>query len=339
MIELEVQALSLSREGLLIDIGRVVVANGFNLVRQRLADDANGVLLSMVVRGPERKQRTLETALDAHERIISFEVSPFEAGVSRPHFAASRTVASGYVPPPPAPIVEPDPSPAQPSAPGKMANDPLATVPAHVRRPAEVLQAAPPLPTLQPAPEPEPEPASEPEPEFVFTRTRAPLPPAAPIVEQPFVEPVTLDADVQAIEKVLPALMSDYPRIFPSIKKLEQAVADGARESSLQLAGQRMGAWCLQRDHAMASSMKLDEAMKRIGVPALRALVELDYQGNQLHIRDSPLCTQEGRSNCKFFSGFLEGLLGPLVGTENLSIFAVCCRSCGADACVLAVMD
>ena len=339
MIELEVQALSLSREGLLIDIGRVVLANGFNLQRQRLADDPHGVLLTMVVRGPERKQRALEAALEAHERIVSFEVSPFEAGVSRPHFAATRTVASGYVPPPPAPVVEADPPPVQASAPGHPSNAPLATVPAHVPRPAEVLQAVPPLPTLQPVREPESVPAAEPEPEFVFLRAPAPSPPAAPIVEQPFVEPVTLDADVAAVEKLWPTLMSDYPRIFPSLKKLEQAVADGARESSLQSAGQRIGAWRLQHDHAAASRMNLEQAMQRIGIPALRALVELDYQGNQLHIRNSPLCTQEGRSSCAFFSGFLEGLLGPVIGTENLSIFAVCCRSCGAGECVLALMD
>nr|WP_301270853.1 hypothetical protein [Rhodanobacter glycinis] len=39
MIELEIQTLSETREGLLIDVGGIVVATGFTLLRQRLAQD------------------------------------------------------------------------------------------------------------------------------------------------------------------------------------------------------------------------------------------------------------------------------------------------------------
>src|SRR5215469_7059748 len=101
MIELEIQTLSLTREGLLVDVGRTVLASGFTLQRQRLEDDPNGVLLTLVVRGPARKQRELEAALDAHERIISFVASAFADGPLRPHFAASRTFAR-VAPPAPA---------------------------------------------------------------------------------------------------------------------------------------------------------------------------------------------------------------------------------------------
>lgn len=338
MIELEVQALSLSREGLLIDVGRSAAACGFALVRQRLADDANGVLLTMVVRGPERKQRALETALDAHERIISFEVFPHVEGEAKPHFAASRKVPSGYVPPPPPappapePVAEtPSPKPVPTAYPPKTVDDfPLGSVPP-IRLAPAVAEVAP------PEAKPQPVPASEPEPEFVFVRTQAPAPAAAPI--EPFVEVIQLDADQAAVEKLLPKLISDYPQILPLIKKLEQSVQEGARESTLVLAGQRIGAWWFERQHALKTKLSLEEAMQGLGMPSLSAWLDVEYQGQQLHIRNSPLCTEEGHSSCKFVSGFLEGLLGPVVGSQSVSIFAVCCRSCGADECVLAVME
>ncbi|GGA20239.1 hypothetical protein [Dyella nitratireducens] len=329
MIELEIQALALSREGLLIDVGRCAAACGFALVRQRLADDRNGTLLTMVVRGLARNQRTLETALDKLERIISFEISPVVEGQPKPHFAASRSVSAGYVPPPPpAPPAE-TPKPAEANRSPK-ASDVIAQVVSRTPAAPEPVQPfVKPQPLLQSEPEPEPE--------FVFVRTPAPAPPPAPA--EPFKELIQLDADQAAVEKLLPKLMSDYPQILPLLKKLEQAVEEGARESSLSLAGQRIGTWLFERNHAVTAKMGVDEAMERIGVPALRALAEVDYSGNQLHIRNSPLCTEDGRSSCKFFSGYLEGLIGPVVASQGLSIFAVCCRSCGADECVLALMD
>lgn len=335
MIELELQALSLKREGLLMDVGRVVAASGFALVRQRLVDDRNGVLLTMVIRGPQRQQRTLEAALGKHERIISFEVSPFEDGPPKAHFAAARSVAANYVPPPP-----PAPAPVAESKAPKPMEASRAPTASEIYASVGVPQV-PPAPAVEPVvheEKPQPLMQAEPEPEFVFMRAPAPAP-APAVVEEPFVEVIPLEADQAAVDKLLPKLMDDYPQIFPLIKKLEQSVPPGARESSLQLVGQRVGAWVFQRRHALTTKLELEAAMARVGVPALSELLEADYSGNQLHIRNSPLCADNGHSGCKFLSGYLEGLLGPVVASQNLSIFEVCCRSFGADECVLAVMD
>jgi hypothetical protein len=341
MIELEIQTLSQTREGLLIDVGRIVVASGFTVQRQRMLQDPNGVLLTLVVRGPARKQRALETALGEHERIISFNAAVFEDGPPKPHFAATRKVTSGYVAPP-APVVE-----AEPAA---------APAPARAVPPAAVFAAAPAVATVpvvdkaeqaaesaamlaSPVPPPAPPPATqapvEPEPEFVFTRTPAPV--AAPVVSEPYVEMVELAADADAVEKLLAKMTNGYPHIFPLLSTLERAVPEGARESTLQLAGQRIGAWVFERDYAQESQLDLDDAMQRIGVPAMSAFVQVEYKGGQLHIRDSQLCSDGGHSGCRFFDGYLEGLIGRVAPSRNLSIFSVCCRSYGADACVLAI--
>jgi hypothetical protein len=165
----------------------------------------------------------------------------------------------------------------------------------------------------------------------------APAPIAPPL--EPFIEMIPLGPDVTSVDKMLPKLLSDYPDIFPGLRKLEDSVAEAARASSLLLAGQRLGASIFERDHGSSRGLGLLEAIERVGMPSLRLLVQVDQQAEQLHIHDSPICSESGQSGCVFFSGFLEGLLAPAVQSNQVSIFSVCCRSFGAGECILAVSD
>jgi hypothetical protein len=372
MIELEIQGLSESREGLLIDVGRSVVASGFTLQRQRLTQDVNGILLTMVVRGPERKQRALEAALDANERLISFHTYPFEDGPPKPHYAAARKFARPPVGPAPPPVAETvvvataAVAPKQPSVAAVAAAMPIAAVAtvapdmSHVAvasaasaapRPASVASFfadTPVLPSVPQRPKPEVAPVvvaapapqeEEAEPEFVFYTPRASAPAPAPVAADPYIEVIPLGPDEDAVEKVVPKLLNGYPRIFHCLHSLESSVAPGARESSLQLAGQRTGAWVFERDYKPSAKLSLDEAMERIGIPALRALADVEYVGGQLRIRNSPLCKEGARSSCQFFIGYLQGLIGPLLASGGLSTFPLGCCSYGGDACVLAVSE
>lgn len=318
MIELEIQILSETREGLLIEVGRLVMSSGFTLQRQRLVQDPHGVLMTMVVRGPWLKRRALEASLDANERIISFRTAKFEEGAPKPHFAASHPVVRQAVVAVSAPAIRTE----------------RATAPVAVADEGETAE-----PVASPVVSAEPEPPQEQEPEFIFIVPRASPPVPAPVEATPFVELIPLGPDVEAVDKLLPKLTNDYPLILPRLLALEDAVPEAARESSLFLAGQRTGTWVFERDFALDAGLALGEAIERIGVPALRALAEVERQGEQLHIRDSPLCVDGGHSRCQFFSGYLDGLLGRAVASSSLSIFAVCCRSCGADECVLAISD
>lgn len=318
MIELEVQILSETREGLLMDVGKLILANGFTLQRQRLVQDPHGALMSMVVRGPWLKKRALVSALDAHERIISFQVAKFEEGASKPHFAASRPIVWQAEAATATPAIE---TPRE-IAPVAVTEEPAVTE--HV-----------PIPELST----ESEPQQEPEPEFVFIAPRAA--PPAPVPEEvvPFVELIPEGPDIQVVENVLSKLTYDYPHIFPRLLRLEDSVTAAARESSLQLAGQRMGSWVFERDYPLDTKLGLREAIEHVAIPALRALVEVEQDGEQLHIRNSPLCVEGGHSRCQFFSGYLDALLRHAIASDSLSIFAVCCRSYGADECVLAISD
>ena len=127
--------------------------------------------------------------------------------------------------------------------------------------------------------------------------------------------------------------------ILPRLLALDRDVQPGARAATLQLVGQRVGAWLFAREYALDTGLALDTALPALAVPALHAFAEVELQGGQLHIRHSPLCTGDGHSGCGFYGGFLEGLLGPALARRSLSVFPVCCRSFGAGECVLAVSD
>jgi hypothetical protein len=319
MIELEIQGLSAARDGLLIEVGRLVMACGFTLQRQRLVQDPHGILLTMVVRGPPRGRKSLQAALDGYERFISARMFPWVEGEPTPHFAASLP-RTAYVPPP------------LPAAAAELPATPAARASAEARTAAAAIPAQTPLP---PAPEPEPEPEFD----FIQPTPRPPAPASVPVVAVPFVELVPLAPDEPAVEKLLQALDHDYPNIGLQLLALQQSVPEAARASSLALAGRRTGGWVFRREYSLDDGLDLGEAIERIGVPALRALVEVDQQGKQLHIHDSPLCGTDGQSGCGFLAGFLEGLLEPVIAPATLSIFPVCCRSYGAEACVLDLSD
>lgn len=254
MIELEVQVLSDRREGLLVELGRLVVANGFTLVRQRLSQDSRGTWLTMIVRGPADRQLAMEEALATHSRVLSFEAGLAEG---RPALAA-------------------------------------------------VTQAAP-------------------------TPTQAPVA-TAPMSSTPSAGP-----DVHQVESTLPQLARDYPKIYPWLRNLEHAVAVDAREASLHLAGRRTGAWVYKRDYAMGARLNLLDAIKRIAVPALRELASVDWRDGQLLIQNSPLCSPGSQSGCRFYSGYLEGVLGGSVEPQTVFVRNLFCRSHGAASCILEI--
>jgi hypothetical protein len=324
MIELEIQALSDQREGLLIEVGRFVIANGFTLQRQRLVQDPHGILMTMVVRGPWLKKRALVSALNAYDRFLSLKVESYVEGELKPHFAASHKL------PPHTALTPPSVAPAMKSA---QAAEPVAPKVVDQPEPVVASAMADVLGTSQAPSEPEPEF------EFILPNPPRPAPPPAPVAATPFVDLITEGPDEPAVDKLLHELEYDYPKIMPQLLALDRAVAEAARESSLALAGRRVGGWVFEREYALDDGLELSEAIERIGVPALRAFVEVEQQGAQLHIQDSALCAEHDHSGCSFFSGFLEGLLGAAIAPGSLSIFPVCCRSYGADECVLAISD
>jgi hypothetical protein len=253
MVELEIQVFSDRREGLLVELGRVVVANNFSLLRQRLTQDSRGACLSMLVRGPDEQRFALEEMLGTHNRVLSFEAALTGEAL------AIGAVAAGM---PQSPPTEP---------------------PATLER---SVVAAP---------------------------------------------------DISQVEHILPKLAQDYPHIYPWLVALESSVDESVRESSLMLAGRRTGAWVYKRDYALGAKLALADALKRIAVPALRQLADIEQHGVHVHILNSPLCAPGMHSGCKFYGGYMEGLLGASVAPRKVFVRHLSCRGNGAALCSLEI--
>ncbi|MDI9238166.1 hypothetical protein QLQ15_04490 [Lysobacter sp. LF1] len=73
MVDLEFRVVSDRREGLLLALGQAVIAHGFTLLRQRMASGNDGVVLTMLVRGPHTGLTQLEECLGTHPLVRSFE--------------------------------------------------------------------------------------------------------------------------------------------------------------------------------------------------------------------------------------------------------------------------
>lgn len=117
MIELEFQILSDRREGLLVELGRLVVASGYTLLRQRLSQDHRGTWLIMLVRGPSERQLALEEGLATHNRVLSFEAALAGAASTPLPPASMGTAPPAMVQPAPIPVSPMvTPPPARPTA-------------------------------------------------------------------------------------------------------------------------------------------------------------------------------------------------------------------------------
>jgi predicted hydrocarbon binding protein len=304
MIELEIQVHSDRRDGLLAELGHVVATNNFSLLRQRLTHDSRGAWLSMLVRGPAEQRIALEEMLGTHTRVLSFEAA----------LAGEAALLSV-------------PAPTQAST----------TVPATAKATATMTVAAP-APVPSPVPAPVPVPATAPViPKITETMAQPVVEEPAPMPDPPETPIAPVTPDISQVEHILPKLAQEYPNIYPWLVALENSVSDSVRESSLMLAGRRTGAWVYKRDYAMGAKLSLSDAIKRIGVPALKQLVDIEQHGVHINILNSPLCAPGVQSGCKFYGGYLEGLLGASVAPKKVFVRHLSCRGAGAAHCVMEI--
>jgi len=111
VVDVEFRVLAERREGLLLALGQVVIANGFTLLRHRIATEADGVVLTMIVRGPANALLELEERLGTHPLVRSFEASANAPGPPPAPIAAKVETSA-----PATPTVDDAPAPATTTA-------------------------------------------------------------------------------------------------------------------------------------------------------------------------------------------------------------------------------
>lgn len=111
MIDVEFRVVGGQREGLLLALGQVVIANGFTLLRQRMVAGSEGASLTMHVRGPENRLLQLEENLGSHPLVRSFEASPIDGATVSPEPRETMApMAAPAAAPSKAPVIIQDPA-------------------------------------------------------------------------------------------------------------------------------------------------------------------------------------------------------------------------------------
>ncbi len=75
MITTKFRIVSDQRDGLLVQIGRVIAALDFTIVRPRVERTESGAVLTIVVRGPGSNLLALQDRLSSHPTVVSFEAA------------------------------------------------------------------------------------------------------------------------------------------------------------------------------------------------------------------------------------------------------------------------
>lgn len=141
------------------------------------------------------------------------------------------------------------------------------------------------------------------------------------------------------VERELQQLASEYPSVLPRLLAIERALADEQRATVMHAIGRRLGVWVYKRDFALGGRLPLAASIKRIGVPALKAITTADVDGNELRIAASPF-GGVGRSElprCHFFRGYLEGVLAECGDGRAVVSHETRCRGMGHECCTFTV--
>lgn len=75
MVDVEFRVVADRREGLLLALGQAVITNGFTLLRQRMVSGAEGVVLTMLVRGPDPQLLPLQDSIGTHPLVRGYEAA------------------------------------------------------------------------------------------------------------------------------------------------------------------------------------------------------------------------------------------------------------------------
>ena len=107
-------------------------------------------------------------------------------------------------------------------------------------------------------------PGTEPDFEFILPSPPRAAEAPAPVVAAPFVELIPQGPDEPAVDKLVRELEYAYPRFVPQLLALDHAVDEAARESSLALAGRRIGGWVFEREYALDDGLDLRLGLRRV---------------------------------------------------------------------------
>jgi predicted hydrocarbon binding protein len=158
--------------------------------------------------------------------------------------------------------------------------------------------------------------------------------PAAPAAAGTGRPPGAVDVETR-LQAALAEIVDAFPQIVDPVQRFAASFEGaGRREASFRL-GQRMGRREYKRSFSLGSPLKLELALRRMVVPALRPFARAEVQDTTLRVPNCPFCInlRAAEPCCDFLGGFLQGFLDAHPGTPGLRVREVQCKACGHAEC------
>ncbi|HYL05362.1 MAG TPA: hypothetical protein VE075_04950 [Thermoanaerobaculia bacterium] len=141
----------------------------------------------------------------------------------------------------------------------------------------------------------------------------------------------------EAVETAVQDIVAAFPDVAERVQALARSLPAGVRAATLSSLGERLGRREYQRGYALGSPLKLEQALRRMVLPAVRQLAKADLEGSALRLRGCPFCAAlpaDGRG-CDFLVGFARGLLHAAPATADTAVREARCRAAGDPFCEL----
>ncbi len=158
------------------------------------------------------------------------------------------------------------------------------------------------------------------------------LPLPSPPLESRRAEADNLETRLQA---AFVEVVDAFPQVVGPVQRFANSLAGATRREAVFRLGQRTGRREYKRSFSLGSPLKLEPALRRMLVPALRPFAKAVATDSTLSVPDCPFCInlQAAEPCCDFLRGFLQGFLDVNPGTPGLRVAEVRCKACGHAEC------
>ncbi|HXO20835.1 MAG TPA: 4-vinyl reductase [Thermoanaerobaculia bacterium] len=144
--------------------------------------------------------------------------------------------------------------------------------------------------------------------------------------------PADLEARLQA---AFAAVVDSYPHIATPVQEFASSLDAAVRPAAVFSLGQRVGKREYKKSFSLGSPLKLELALRRMAVLALRPFARAESEGSSVRVLSCPFCInlRAAEPCCDFLAGFLQGLLEANPLTAGVRVKEVRCRACGDPDC------
>jgi predicted hydrocarbon binding protein len=139
------------------------------------------------------------------------------------------------------------------------------------------------------------------------------------------------------VEAAMGEIVAAFPDVAERVRGLARSLPAASRSETLSSLGERLGRREYQRSYALGSPLKLEHALRRMVLPAVRQLARVELEGSVLRVSECPFCAASRAEppGCDFLVGFVRGLLHAAPATAGAMVREARCRAAGGPYCEL----